>query len=603
MSPTIGRRMTRAGLALLAALALAAAPAVSMATSSATADGDSSRRSAGTDPLAAAPVKRACPDPVRPGQVTCLALVRTDVTPQHGIQPQGRPSGLGATDLRDAYRLPTASGGAGQTVAIINVFDDPKAESDLAVYRAQYGLPACTTANGCFRKINAKGGTTLPRADTGWAEEMSLDLDMVSAACPLCRILLVEADQPSIANLGEGVDTAVRLGAKYISNSYGGPEEATASATDFRHFDHPGVAITAASGDGGYGVLFPATSPRVTAVGGTSLLRAANARGWNETAWNGAGSGCSAHAVKPIWQTDAGCPRRTVADVSAVADPRTGVAVYDTFGFGGWQVVGGTSASAPIIAGAYALAGSPPSGYPAAVPYAHPTKLNDVVQGSTGICNPAYLCTAGPGYDGPTGLGTPNGVAAFGAKPSGQRARQAGAERPGITGPGRRARAAAVPGPRPAAVTPSAPTAIKNGGFETGSLSGWSRSGVTGVTKDHPHSGKYAALVGDPDDPHRGDSSIRQSFTAAPSHRRLSFWYNVTCLDREKHDWATASLRDDTTGSAQTVLPRTCTYESTWEQVTAPVIGGHAYTLTLASHDDGYFGDPLATKYDDVTLS
>jgi hypothetical protein len=126
---------------------------------------------------------------------------------------------------------------------------------------------------------------------------------------------------------------------------------------------------------------------------------------------------------------------------------------------------------------------------------------------------------------------------------------------------------------------------------------------VTGVTKDHPHSGKYAALVGDPDDPHRGDSSIRQSFTAAPSHRRLSFWYNVTCLDREKHDWATASLRDDTTGSAQTVLPRTCTYESTWEQVTAPVIGGHAYTLTLASHDDGYFGDPLATKYDDVTLS
>ncbi|HEY0542950.1 MAG TPA: S8 family serine peptidase [Actinoallomurus sp.] len=604
MSPTIGRRMTRAGLAVLAALALAAAPAVSMATSSATADGEPSRRSAGTDPLAAVPVKRACPDPARPGQVTCLALVRTDVTPQHGVQPQGRPSGLGATDLRDAYRLPTASGGAGQTVAIINVFDDPKAESDLAVYRAQYGLPACTTANGCFRKVNAQGGTTLPRADTGWAEEMSLDLDMVSAACPLCHILLVEADQPSIATLGVGVDTAVRLGAKYISNSYGGPEEATTSAADFRHFDHPGVAITAASGDGGYGVLFPATSPRVTAVGGTSLLRAANARGWNETAWSGAGSGCSAHAVKPVWQRDAGCPRRTVADVSAVADPRTGVAVYDTFGFGGWQVVGGTSASAPIIAGAYALAGSPPSDYPAALPYAHPTKLNDVVQGSTGMCNPAYLCTAGPGYDGPTGLGTPNGVAAFGVKPSGQRARPAGTDRPGITGPGRRARAAAVSSPRPAAATPSAPTGIRNGGFETGSLSGWSRSGVmTGVTKDHPHSGKYAALVGDPDDPHRGDSSIRQSFTAAPSHRRLSFWYNVSCLDREKHDWATASLRDDTTGSAQTVLPRTCTYENTWEQVTAPVIGGHAYTLTLVSHDDGYFGDPSATKYDDVTLS
>jgi hypothetical protein len=609
MSPTIGRRtLTRAGLAVLAGLALAAAPAASTVTSPATADGERSTAGAGTGPLAAVPVKRACPGPVRPGQVTCLALVRTDVRPQYGIQPQGRPAGLGATDIRDAYRLPTASAGAGQTVAIINVFDDPKAEADLAVYRAQYGLPPCTTANGCFKKINSKGGTTLPRADTGWAEEMSLDLDMVSAACPLCHILLVEADQPSIANLGEGVDTAVRLGVKYISNSYGGPEEVTRSAADFGHFDHPGVAITAASGDGGYGVLFPATSPRVTAVGGTSLLRAANARGWNETAWSGAGSGCSMHAVKPAWQKDTGCPRRTVADVSAVADPRTGVAVYDTFGFGGWQVVGGTSASAPIIAGAYALAGSPPAGYAAAVPYARPAKLNDIVQGSTGMCTPAYLCTAGPGYDGPTGLGTPNGVAAFtSGTPSGQRARQAGAGRPDVTAPGPRARAVSgATNPRPATAgrTPSAPTGIRNGGFETGKLSGWSAAGVlTGVTKDKPHSGKYAALLGDPDDPHRGDSSIKQSFTAARNHRRLSFWYNVNCLDREKLDWATASLRDDTSGSVQTVLPRTCTFDNTWQQVTAPVIGGHAYTLTLVSHDDGYFGDPASTKYDDVTLS
>jgi subtilase family serine protease len=220
--------------------------------------------------------------------VTCLALVRTDVAPLHGVQSQRKPAGLGALDLRDAYKLPT-SGGQGQTIAIINVFDDPKAEADLAVYRAQYGLPPCTTANGCFRKVNATGGTTLPRPDTGWAQEESLDLDMASAACPNCHLLLVEADQASISALGTGVDTAVRLGAKYISNSYGGPEEASAKATDFVHFDHPGVAITAASGDSGYGVLFPATSPRVTAVGGTSLLRAT-------------GSGCSAHAVKPSWQ-------------------------------------------------------------------------------------------------------------------------------------------------------------------------------------------------------------------------------------------------------------------------------------------------------------
>jgi hypothetical protein len=602
MSFTLARRMRRAGLAAVTALVLSAA----VSTAAAADDGTSP-----ADPLAAVPVKRACPDPVRPGQVTCLALVRTDVAQRYGIQKRGRPAGLGATDLRDAYRLPTSSGGEGQTVAIIDVFDNPKAESDLAVYRAQYGLPPCTTANGCLRKVNADGGTTLPRADSGWAEEISLDLDMVSAACPRCHILLVEADQPSLSSLGIGVDTAVRLGAKYISNSYGGPEETAASVTDFHHFDHPGIAITAASGDGGYGVLFPATSPAVTAVGGTSLIRAANARGWNETAWSGAGSGCSTRAAKPAWQKDPGCPRRTVADVSAVADPRTGIAVYDTFGLGGWQVVGGTSAAAPIIAGAYALAGSlPAGGYAAAVPYAHPQKLNDVLQGSTGICDPAYLCTAGPGYDGPTGLGTPNGVDAFRAgtsEPPGERARQAGT---GVPDRDRRttagtAQAVSLRAPAPSGGTPAfAGGTPVNGGFENGDLSGWSSSGVvTGVTKDQPHSGKYAALLGYPDDPHKGDSAISQSFTAARNQRRLSFWYNVSCPDRERYDWATASLRDDTTGSTRTLLPKTCTYDNTWRQAGAPVIGGHSYTLKLLSHDDGYFGDPTSAKYDDVTLS
>ncbi|MGH3374936.1 MAG: hypothetical protein ACRDP6_09360, partial [Actinoallomurus sp.] len=263
----LARRMRCAGLGVFVLVSLAV-PAAARADA---------------DPLAAAPVKRACPDALRPGQVTCLALVRTDVTPQHGIQPQRSPAGLGARDLRDAYKLPTASGGKGATVAVVGAFDDPKAESDLAVYRAQFGLPPCTTANGCFKKINSGGGTTLPHPDTGWAEEMSLDLDMVSAACPNCHILLVEGDQASISTLGTGVDTAVRMGVRYVSNSYGGPEETVTAASDLRHFDHPGVAITAASGDGGYGVLFPATSPHVTAVGGTSLLRAAGARGWSET--------------------------------------------------------------------------------------------------------------------------------------------------------------------------------------------------------------------------------------------------------------------------------------------------------------------------------
>jgi hypothetical protein len=593
MSSTLARQLRRAALAALAAFALASVSASALPASAGALGGD-------TDPLAAVPTKRACPDPAQAGQVTCLALVRTDVRPQHGVQPQGKPAGLGALDLRSAYNLP-ASGGRGQTIAIINVYDDPKAESDLAVYRAQYGLPPCTTANGCFRKINAHGGTTLPRPDTGWAQEESLDLDMVSAACPNCRILLVEADEPSISALGTGVDTAVRMGARYISNSYGGPEEAVAKAGDFVHFNHPGIAITAASGDSGYGVLFPATSAHVTAVGGTSLLRNASPRGWGETAWSGAGSGCSAHAAKPPWQKDSGCPRRTVSDVSAVADPRTGVAVYDTYGLGGWQVVGGTSAAAPIIAGAYALAGSPPaSGYSSALPYAHPQALNDVVQGSTGTCSPAYLCTAGPGYDGPTGLGTPNGVDAFKApKPSLAKADQDRAAGPEVKQ--LRSRSGAAKG-IPAAPGAPAATGITNGGFETGNLSGWSASGVNTVTKDQPHSGKYAALVGDPDDPRKGDSTLRQSFVAARNHRRLSFWYNANCLDREKYDWTTASLKDDTSGSTRTVLPKTCTLDKTWQRVSAPVVGGHAYTLTLLSHDDGYFGDPMSAKYDDVAL-
>jgi hypothetical protein len=568
------RRGRRTGVFLVSLLALAWLPTTAGAENSGS-------------------VKRACPEPARPGQVTCLALVRTDIVPLRGVQKGRAPAGLGATDLRDAYRLPTATGGRGQTIAVIDVFDNPNAEADLAVYRAQYGLPPCTTANGCFRKVNADGGATLPRSDTSWAEEISLDLDMVSAACPNCGILLVEADEAAIPRLGTGVDTAVRLGARYISNSYGGPESASATSADFRHFDHRGVAVTAASGDGGYGVLFPSTSPRVTAVGGTSLTRAANARGWAETAWSGAGSGCATRAVKPPWQRDTGCSRRTVADVSAVADPHTGVAVYDTFGFGGWQVVGGTSASAPLIAGVFALAASPPAtGYAVAVPYAHRAKLHDIVQGSTGTCRPAYLCTAVRGYDGPTGLGTPDGVDAFrGARPRPVQARPV------------QVRQAAMSGGRTAAHAP-VPRPLVNGGFEAGDLSGWTRGGVvTAVTKDHPHSGRYAALLGYPDDPMKGDSTLRQSFVAGAQHRKLSFWYNVSCPDKVRYDWVTASLRDDTTGQSREVLERTCTYDDRWERAEAPVVGGHAYTLTLLSHDDGYFGDPTSAKFDDVALS
>ncbi len=420
MSPhTLARRMTRAGLTVLAALTLAGGSlaAATAADASPVAHATSRTTSAHTKattarPQTVAPVKHSCAAPKHRGQMSCLSLVRTDVTAHRGIQPLAAPSGYGPTDLKSAYALP--SGGSGQTVAIIDAFDDPNAEADLATYRSQYGLAACTVANGCFKKVNETGGTSLPAADAGWAEEISLDLDMVSAVCPSCKILLVEASQPEMANLGTAVNTAISLGAKFVSNSYGGSEDSTDPSSDSSYFNHPGVAITVSSGDDGYGVEYPAASQYVTSVGGTTLSHSSSTRGWSETAWSGAGSGCSSFDAKPSWQHDTGCAKRTVSDVSAVADPNTGLAVYDSYQVGGWLVVGGTSASAPIIASTYALAGAPAAGtYAASYPYSHTGSLFDVTSGSNGSCSPAYLCTAAAGYDGPTGLGTPNGVAAF----------------------------------------------------------------------------------------------------------------------------------------------------------------------------------------------
>jgi subtilase family serine protease len=339
-----------------------------------------------------------------PGEARCHARAR--VTETGEVQAFASASGLGPADLRSAYAVP--SGGAGVTVAIIDAFDDPKAESDLATYRSHYGLPACTTANGCFKKVNQNGlAGPLPKADTGWASEISLDADMVSAVCPACKILLVEANSASLTDLGTAVSTAVRMGAKVVSNSYGG-SEGWYIATAEQFFNHPGVAITVSTGDNGYGVEYPASSKYVIAVGGTSLVRSGSARGWTEHAWTGTGSGCSTYVAKPSYQKDTGCARRTVADVSAVADPNTGVAVYDTYGASGWAIFGGTSASAPIVAAILAAAGK--ASVSNAWPYANAGAWFDVMTGSNGNCGGSYLCTAKVGFDGPTGLGTPNGA-------------------------------------------------------------------------------------------------------------------------------------------------------------------------------------------------
>jgi subtilase family serine protease len=353
--------------------------------------------------------------PPAAGQARCHAEV---VTRQDGVTPLATagPSGYGPAQLRSAYNLPSSTAGAGQTIAIVDAYDLPTAESDLATYRSQFGIAPCTTANGCFRKVGQ--GASLPAANASWGQEIALDLDMASAVCPACAILLVEANSSSIADLGAAVDKAVSLGATVVSNSYGASEFSSETSFDI-HFNHPGVAITASTGDSGYGVQFPAASPFVTAVGGTTLKTAATARGWAETAWSGAGSGCSSREAQPAWQAGLGsCSRRTVADVSAIADPNTGVAVYDSTpyqGAKGWMVFGGTSVAAPVIAGVYALAGNAAS-IDGSYPYAHRSALNDVTSGSNGHCNSRngkYLCNAGPGFDGPTGLGTPNGVGAF----------------------------------------------------------------------------------------------------------------------------------------------------------------------------------------------
>src|SRR5579875_1566065 len=374
-------------------------------------------------------VRQVCATPKR-GYAACMSLLRTNVKPRKGMFPHSTaPPGYGPSDLQSAYNLPSSSAGAGATVAVVDAYDDPNAASDLATYRAQYGLPACATANGCFEKVNQEGQQgSYPSGNSGWAVEESLDVDMVSATCPNCHIILVEANSASISDLGAAENEAVKLGAEYVSNSYGATEQALGSSESQydQYYNHPGTVITAAGGDSGYygdgdGANFPAASQYVTSVGGTTLKRDSNTkRGWAESVWGsssggeGTGSGCSLYEAKPVWQTDPGCNNRMTNDVSAVGNPNTGVALYDSYGEGGWLVVGGTSVATPITASVYALAGSPAAGsYPSSYPYLNGTGLNDVTSGANGSCQTTYFCTAATGYDGPTGLGTPDGVDAF----------------------------------------------------------------------------------------------------------------------------------------------------------------------------------------------
>jgi Ricin-type beta-trefoil lectin domain/Putative Ig domain len=384
-------------------------------------------------PALPAGIAQGCATPAHAGQMACDLLVNTQARPRAAIKPNVFPSGFGygPADLQNAYGLtPAAAAPNTGTVAIVDAFNDPSAEADLGHYRTDAGLPACTVASGCLTIVNQAGATTpLPGTDPtgGWEAEESLDLDMVSAICPNCKILLVEANSANITDLGPAVNYAA-LHAKFVSNSWGSGGEFIGENHFDSAFNHPGVAITAASGDFGYGTQYPADSQLVTSVGGTTLTGASPTAKGTETAWVGTGSGCSTLEPKPSWQTDTnpttGCLNRTENDVSAVADPKTGVAIYDTapntLGLAsGYNEVGGTSASTPIITSTYALAGTPTAGtYPSSYPYQHTSAFNKVTSGSNGTCESTrlYLCNATDslaGYNGPTGEGTPSGVTGF----------------------------------------------------------------------------------------------------------------------------------------------------------------------------------------------
>lgn len=339
----------------------------------------------------------------------CFALIER--SGDAAVTRAGEPAGWGARELRDAYGLPDDPA-PGQKVAVVVAYDYPSAAADMNKYRRQYGLPLCRIKGGCFKKINQHGQTKdYPRPDKGWAMEAALDLQMISAACPTCKIVLSEAKSPTTRSLGHAIDAAVDTGAKVTNHSYG-IQEYNGIQRANRKYAREGVTAVSASGDYGFGpASFPASSPDVVSVGGTVLHHASNPRNWRENAWVYAGSGCSAYFTGPDGQDDKSCENRTFSDISAVSD---GVAVYNSFSGRGkrkWWTIGGTSVSSPLISGMIGAAGA--GGIKPDAVYSVPDAFHDVTRGRNGFCKNNYLCTAKPGYDGPTGLGTPRGLEAF----------------------------------------------------------------------------------------------------------------------------------------------------------------------------------------------
>jgi subtilase family serine protease len=319
-------------------------------------------------------------------------------------------AGLSAANLEDAYKLPSATKGKGASVYIVDAYDNPDVANDFAEYRSVMGLPV-----GTLNKYNQQGQeSNYPAGNVGWGVEIDLDVEMVSASCPKCTVNLIEANSNSSDDLGAAEVEAVKLGATIISNSY------TGGGGDESDYDTKGVTYLASAGDDGYGILEPASLGSVVAVGGTNLSPdTGNKRGWDETVWPDSGGGCSAQS-KPSWQKDPDCTFRTGADISAQASQE--VAEYDSYGEGGWLIIGGTSVSSPFIAGVFALAGNSTKQNGGENFWKLSKKkikkdLYYVSSGNDGSCGGEYLCTAGTkqfgDYSGPTGWGTPHGIGAF----------------------------------------------------------------------------------------------------------------------------------------------------------------------------------------------
>src|SRR5271156_2848917 len=340
------------------------------------------------------------------------------------------------SQIRHAYGFDqVANQGAGQIIGIVDAYDDANAEADLGVFSAKFGLPACTTSNGCFTKLYET--SRKPAANANWTIEISLDIQWAHAIAPQAKIVLVEASTNNLSDLIAGVDVAVKHGASVVSMSWTSAEVSSERNLD-NHFVASGVTFLAASGDTGFGVAYPAASPDVVAVGGTSLALDASGNYASEAAWSGSGGGQSAYEYEPLVQSQFPIPddsrgKRGLPDVSYNANPGTGYAIYDSLGISGasgWFQVGGTSAAAPQWAALVTIANS----MRVAQRKAHLTSTNGalysvaktnsgssfhaVTAGTNGSCG--QMCDALAGYDYVTGLGTPQAavlIQALVAKP------------------------------------------------------------------------------------------------------------------------------------------------------------------------------------------